>query len=172
MGATWRSGWNVPLRIGHPTRGSWFCVCPVHRAVCSFLTVWLVSWARHPVWKLCLGNLLSFLYSRPLGTRGPGHGGALDSETQSGLQLFPCFTQPLSPLQTHGFQPSLWSLASAASSPCTFYYSQSPYPIAQAQGRACLCLCQGLVGLAGITTCCREGVGIGVCSQDRCAHHG
>lgn len=86
-----------------PLRGSWFCVCPVHRAVCSFLTVWLVSWARHEVWKLSLGYLLSFLYSRPLGTRGSGHGGALDSETQSALQLFPRFTQPLSPLQTCGF---------------------------------------------------------------------
>lgn len=114
-----------------------------------------------------LGESFVLTVLKALGTRGPGHGDALNSETKSALQLFPRFTQPLSPLQTCGLRPSLWSLAPAALSPCTFYYSQSPYPIAQAQGGACLCLCQGLVGLAGITTCCREGVGIGVCSQDR-----
>lgn len=62
-------------------RGSWFCVCPVHRASGRFLTVWLVYWARHQVWKLSLGESFVLPVLEALGTRGSGDGGTLDSET-------------------------------------------------------------------------------------------
>lgn len=129
-------------------------MCPVHRTLGRFLTLWQVSWTRHQLLMLSLGDLLSLLYSRP---RAPEVLG----------MAIPQILRPLTvPALNSASYPSiamwgLWLLLP----PCTFYCSQSLCLIAQAQGDLqYLCLwIQGLrrsldlVRLTGMSTCCKQG---------------